>query len=41
MEIGKQIVEMAIENGASIAGIASVKVFKVWLSHLIYPQMND
>jgi len=41
METGKQIVEMAIENGASIAGIASAKALKTSPSHLIYPQMSD
>jgi len=41
MEIGKQIVEMAIENGASLAGIASAEALKASSSHLIYPQMSD
>jgi epoxyqueuosine reductase len=41
MEIGKQIIEIAIENGASLAGIADAKALKASSSHLIYPQMDD
>jgi epoxyqueuosine reductase len=41
MEIGKQIFEIAIENGASLAGIASAEALKGSPSHVIYPQMGN
>jgi epoxyqueuosine reductase len=41
MGIGKQIIETAIENGASLAGIANVKALKSSPSHLIYTKMGD
>ena len=41
MEIGKRIIETAIENGATLAGIASMKALKVSASHTIYMNMGD
>lgn len=41
MEIGRQIVEIAIENGATLAGIAGAEALKESPSHVIYPQMDD
>lgn len=41
MEIGKQIIETAMENGASLAGIADVKALKTSASHLIYNQLDN
>lgn len=41
MESGKRIVEAAIENGATLAGIASMKALKVSASHTIYQNMGD
>ena len=41
METGKQIIEIALEHGADLAGIASVKELKASASHLIYPRMED
>ena len=41
MEIGKQIVETAIKNGATLAGIANVKKLKTSASHLIYTQLGN
>ncbi|MCP3951360.1 MAG: epoxyqueuosine reductase [Desulfobacterales bacterium] len=40
MEIGKQIVDAATENGATLAGIASMKALKVSASHMIYNKMD-
>lgn len=39
MTTGKRIVEIAIENGATLAGIASMEALKVSASHLIYNKM--
>lgn len=41
MDIGKQIIETAIENGATLAGIASMEALKSSSSHLIYTKMGD
>ena len=41
MAIGKRIIEMAMENGATIAGIASMEALKVSASHMIYNKMGD
>lgn len=41
MSIGTRIVETAIENGATLAGIASVEALKVSPSHMIYTKMMD
>ena len=41
MNIGKRIIEVAIENGASLAGIASAEALKSSPSHLIYTKMGD
>lgn len=40
METGKQIIETAIENGATLAGIASMEALKSSPSHLIYTKMG-
>lgn len=41
MAIGKGIIEIAIENGATLAGIASMAELKVSASHLVYDKMVD
>ena len=41
MAIGKRIIEMAMENGATLAGIASMEALKVSASHEIYNKMGD
>jgi len=41
MVMGKRIIETAMENGATLAGIASVKAIKVSASHTIYTKMGD
>ncbi len=41
MAIGKRIIETAIENGATLAGIASMEALKVSASHMIYNKMVD
>ena len=41
MAIGKRIIEMAMENGATLAGIASMEALKVSASHKIYNKMGD
>jgi epoxyqueuosine reductase len=41
MKIGKWIVDAAIENGATLAGIASMQALKVSGSHTIYPKLGD
>jgi len=41
MEIGKRIIDIAINNGASLAGIASVRELKKSPSHLLYTQMGS
>ncbi|MDA3918700.1 MAG: epoxyqueuosine reductase [Deltaproteobacteria bacterium] len=41
MEIGKEIIGIAIENGATVAGIASMEDLKSSSSHLIYTEMGD
>ena len=41
MAIGKRIIEMAMENGATLAGIASMEALKVSASHTIYNKMGD
>lgn len=40
-EIGKQIIEIAIGNGATLAGIASVEALRSSPSHLMYLKMGD
>ena len=40
MTIGEQIIEIALENGATIAGVASREHLQASASHLIYPQME-
>jgi len=41
MEIGGRIIDAAIENGATLAGIASMKELRVSASHAIYRHMGD
>ena len=41
MEVGKQIIETAIENGANLAGIANVKSLRSSSSHSIYTQLDN
>lgn len=41
METGKRICEIALENGASMAGIADVQALNTSPSHVIYPMMGD
>lgn len=41
MNMGKKIVAAAIESGATLAGIASIKALKTSSSHLIYTQLGD
>jgi len=41
VEIGKQIIEIAIKNGANLAGIADVKALRTSSSHLIYTQLDN
>lgn len=40
MENGKQIIEIAIKNGANLAGIANVKALRTSPSHVIYNQLD-
>jgi epoxyqueuosine reductase len=39
--IGKRIIETAIGNGATLAGIASMEALKVSASHTVYTKMGD
>jgi epoxyqueuosine reductase len=39
MSIGKRIVEIALENGATLAGIANMDALRVSASHMIYSKM--
>jgi epoxyqueuosine reductase len=42
MVVGKRIIEIAIENGASLAGLASMEALKVSASHTLYKKVvND
>jgi epoxyqueuosine reductase len=41
MDIGKRIVETAMEKGATLAGIASMEALKVSASHTIYNKMGN
>ena len=41
MEIEQQIMDIAIQNGATMAGIATVDALKSSASHQIYTQMGD
>jgi hypothetical protein len=41
MGFGEQIIGTAIDNGASIAGIASTQALKSSSSHLIYTKMGN
>ncbi|MEJ2158327.1 MAG: 4Fe-4S double cluster binding domain-containing protein [Desulfobacteraceae bacterium] len=41
MAIGKRIIETAMENGASLAGIASIKAVKASASHTINNKMGN
>ncbi len=41
MAMGKRIVETAMENGATLAGIASMEAIKTSASHTIYNKMGD
>lgn len=41
MAIRKRIIEIAMENGATLAGIANMEALKVSASHLIYKKMGD
>ena len=40
MEIGKQIIEIALEKGATVAGIANRDALQTSASHLIYPRLG-
>lgn len=41
MEIGRQIIDIAMDNGATLAGIAKVAAIKTSPSHSIYNQIGD
>jgi len=41
MEIGERIIDAAIENGATLAGIASMQALRISASHTIYRKMGD
>lgn len=41
MAIEKQVIEAAIENGATLAGIASMESLRVSASHRVYEKMGD
>lgn len=41
MALGKRIIETAMENGATLAGIASMEALKVSVSHTTYHKMLD
>ena len=41
MDIGKQVIEIAVKNGANLAGIANVKTLTTSSSHLIYNQLDN
>ncbi|MBR9982905.1 MAG: epoxyqueuosine reductase [Desulfatitalea sp.] len=41
MELGERIIEIAMGNGATLAGIASVEAIKVSASHTIYIKMGN
>lgn len=41
MDIGKKIIEIALENGATLAGIASMDAVKASPSHAIYKNMGS
>ncbi|MCF8052675.1 MAG: epoxyqueuosine reductase [Desulfobacterales bacterium] len=41
MKIEQQIIRMAVENGATLAGLADVRALKASPSHVIYSQMGD
>ncbi len=41
MEIGKQVIDIAMENGADMAGIANMEALRASPSHVVYPQMED
>ena len=41
MASGKRIIEIAMENGATLAGIAIMEALKVSASHTIYTKMGD
>ena len=41
MAIGKRIIELAMENGASLAGIASMEALKGSASHTIYNKLGN
>ena len=41
MEMGKWIIDATIENGATLAGIASMEALRVSASHTIYGEMGD
>jgi epoxyqueuosine reductase len=41
MDIGKQVIEMALEKGATVAGIASRNALQTSASHLIYNQIGE
>lgn len=41
MELGNWIIDAATENGATLAGIASMEALKVSASHTIYRKMGD
>lgn len=40
MEMGKRIIGMALENGASVAGIASRTALQRSPSHVVYPHVG-
>ena len=41
MTIGERIIETALKNGATLAGIASMEAIKASPSHMIYTKMGD
>jgi epoxyqueuosine reductase len=41
MEIGKWIIDACTENGATLAGIASMEALRISASHTIYRKMGD
>ena len=41
MAIGKRVIETAMENGGTLAGIASMEAVRVSASHRIYIKMGN
>lgn len=41
MSLEKRIIETAIDNGATLAGIASMEALRRSASHMIYPKLAE